>query len=62
VDGKAQFRKVKTGIASDTDFEVEGDVKPGDKVVTGPFRVLRTLKPGAALKIEEARRPGTEKK
>lgn len=62
VDGKAQFRKVKTGIASDTDFEVEGDLKPGEKVVTGPFRVLRTLKPGAALKIEEAKRPGTEKK
>lgn len=62
VDGKAQFRKVKTGIASDTDFEVEGDLKPGDKVVTGPFRVLRTLKPGAALKIEEARKPGSEKK
>ena len=62
VDGKVQFRKVKTGIASDTDFEVDGDVKPGEKVVTGPFRVLRTLKPGAAVKIEEARRPETEKK
>jgi len=61
-DGKAQFRKVKTGIASDTDFEVEGDLKPGEKVVTGPFRILRTLKPGTALKIEEARRPGMEKK
>ena len=62
VDGKAQFRKVKTGIASDTDFEIDGDVKPGEKVVTGPFRVLRTLKPGTAVKIEEARRPETEKK
>jgi HlyD family secretion protein len=62
VDGKAQFRKVKTGIASDTDFEVEGDLKPGEKVITGPFRVLRTLKPDTAVKIEEAKRPGTEKK
>ncbi|HKQ19400.1 MAG TPA: efflux RND transporter periplasmic adaptor subunit [Candidatus Eisenbacteria bacterium] len=62
VDGKAQFRKVKTGIASDTDFEIDGDVKPGEKVVTGPFRVLRTLKPGTAVKIEEARRPEKEKK
>jgi len=62
VDGKAQFRKVKTGIASDTDFEVDGDVKPGEKVITGPFRVLRTLKPGTSVKIEEPKRPGTEKK
>jgi len=59
---KAQFRKVKTGIASDTDFEVEGDLKPGEKVITGPFRVLRTLKPGTAVKIEETKRPGAEKK
>lgn len=56
VDGKAQFRKIKTGIASDTDYEVEGEVKPGDKVITGPFRVLRTLKPGAGVKIEEPKR------
>jgi len=59
---KAQFRKVKTGIASDTDFEVEGDLKPREKVIIGPFRVLRTLKPGTAVKIEEAKRPGAEKK
>jgi HlyD family secretion protein len=62
VDGAAQFRKVATGITSDTDMEVSGDLKPGEKVVTGPFRILRTLKPGAKLKIEEPKRPGTEKK
>jgi HlyD family secretion protein len=61
-DGVVQFRRVTTGIASDTDFEVAGELKPGDKVVTGPFRVLRTLKPGARVKIEEAKRPKTEKK
>src|SRR5712671_247735 len=60
-DGIVQFRKVKTGIASDTDLEVTGEVKEGDKVVTGPFRVLRTLKPGAKVKIEEAKRPKAEK-
>jgi HlyD family secretion protein len=61
-DGVVQFRRVTTGIASDTDFEVAGELKPGDKVVTGPFRVLRTLKPGARVKIEEAKRQKTEKK
>jgi HlyD family secretion protein len=61
-DGIVQFRRVTTGIASDTDFEVAGELKPGDKVVTGPFRVLRTLKPGARVKIEEAKRPKTEKR
>jgi HlyD family secretion protein len=61
-NGAVQFRRVTTGISSDTDFEVTGELKPGDKVVTGPFRVLRTLKPGARVKIEEPKRPKTEKR
>lgn len=61
-DGKARFQKVRTGIASDTDYEIEASVKPGDKVVTGPFRVLRTLKPDAKVKIEEAKRTPGEKR
>ena len=52
--GVAQFRRVKTGIASDTDFEVSGELKAGEKVITGPHKVLRNLKPGARVKVEEA--------
>lgn len=51
--GLAEFRRVKPGIASDTDFEVSGDIQPGDKVIIGPHKVLRTLKPGQKVKIEE---------
>lgn len=54
--GKAEFRRVKTGIASDTDFEVRGEIKPGDKVVIGPHKTLRTLKPGQRVKIEEPKK------
>lgn len=54
--GIAEFRRVKTGLASDTDFEVEGDLKPGDRVVTGPHRILRTLKPGQKVKVEEPKK------
>lgn len=57
-DGVAQFRKVRTGIASDTDLEVTGDVKEKEKVITGPNKVLRQLKPGSKVKIEE---PKTKK-
>ncbi len=59
--GAAQFRRVKTGISSDTDFEIEGDIKVGEKVVTGPFKVLRTLKPGSKLKVEELKAKGQGK-
>jgi len=52
VNGQAQFRRVKPGIASDTDYEVSGDLKPGEKVVTGPHKVLRSLRQGQRVKIE----------
>jgi HlyD family secretion protein len=56
VNGKAEFRRVKTGIASDTDFEVNGEIKPGEKVVIGPHKTLRSLKPGQRVKIEEPKK------
>ncbi len=59
--GAAQFRRVKTGISSDTDFEIEGDIKVGEKVVTGPFKVLRALKPGSKIKVEELKAKGQGK-
>jgi hypothetical protein len=57
-DGKVAFRKVVTGLSSDTDYEVTGELKPGEKVVTGPFRVLRTLKPEQRVKVEEPKKQG----
>jgi HlyD family secretion protein len=60
-DGEAQFRKVRTGVASDTDLEVWGDVKAKEKVITGPNKVLRQLKPGSKVKIEEAKAKKGEK-
>jgi len=60
-DGAAQFRKIRTGIASDTDIEVWGDVKEKEKVISGPNKVLRQLKPGSKVKIEEAKAKKGEK-
>jgi HlyD family secretion protein len=60
-NGTARFRKVRPGIASDTDFEVTGDVKAGEKVITGPYRVLRNLKPGQKVKEEKEKTKGATK-
>lgn len=59
--GAAQFRRVKTGISSDTDLEVSGELKAGEKVVTGPHKSLRNLKPGAKIKVEEPKTKRQEK-
>jgi HlyD family secretion protein len=51
-DGIAAFVPVRTGIASETDIEVFGDLKAGDVVVAGPYKALRELKPNAKVKQE----------
>jgi HlyD family secretion protein len=50
--GKAEFVPVETGISGTTDIEVLGGIKEGDEIVTGSYKVLRTLKPGASVKID----------
>ena len=51
-NGVAEFVKVRTGIASETMIEVFGDITDKDRVVSGPYKALRELKPGAKVKQE----------
>lgn len=53
VDGekKAKVRRVKTGISSDTEFEVLEGLVEGDQVVEGPYRTLaKELKDGDTIR------------
>ena len=50
--GKAEFRKVDTGITGATDIEVLNGLKPGDEIVTGSYKVLRTLRPATKVKVD----------
>ncbi len=59
VEGVAKFVPVRTGIASETEIEIYGDVHPGDLVVAGPYKALRELKPDAKVRQES---PGKGKK
>ena len=49
-----KFVPVRTGLASETMMEVFGELKEGDQVVSGPYRALREIKPGAKVKREQA--------
>ncbi|RKH36916.1 efflux RND transporter periplasmic adaptor subunit [Corallococcus sicarius] len=56
VDGenKAQVRRVRTGIASDTELEVLEGLQVGDRVVEGPYRTLsKELANGDAVREPE---------
>ncbi len=53
-DRKAEFVPVDVGIAGATDIEVLKGLKEGDEIVTGSYKVLRTLRPGTAVKIDNS--------
>ena len=49
---KAMFVPVSTGITGTTDVEVLDGLKEGDEIITGSYKVLRTLRPGSSVKID----------
>jgi HlyD family secretion protein len=49
---KALFVPVNTGITGTTDIEVLDGLQEGDEVITGSYKVLRTLRPGSSVKID----------
>jgi len=50
--GRVQFVQVDTGITGVTDIEVKSALKEGDEIVTGSYKALRSLKPGAKVKVD----------
>lgn len=57
--GKTEFVPVHTGITGTTDIEITDGLHEGDQIVTGSFKALRSLKPGARIKIDNSA-PKTE--
>src|SRR4029077_11431713 len=49
---KAVFRPVDTGISLVTDIEITKGLKPGDEIVVGSYKALRTLKPESRVKVD----------
>ena len=49
---KAVFMKVDTGITGTTDIEVLGGLNEGDEIITGSYKVIRTLRNEAKIKVD----------
>jgi HlyD family secretion protein len=49
-DNKVKFIEVATGITGESDIEITSGLSAGVEVVTGPSRVLKTLKAGDKVK------------
>lgn len=52
VDGKAHFTTVETGILSGTLIEIISGLEEGEEIISGSFKVLRTLKDHDPVKKE----------
>ncbi len=50
--GKLGFAKVDTGIAGELMIEIKTGLTPGQEIVTGPFKVLRQVKEGDKVIVE----------
>jgi len=51
LDGnKAKFKPVETGITGESDIQITSGLSEGEEVITGPSRVLNTLKEDAIVK------------
>lgn len=58
VGDHAEFRKIDTGITGTTDIEVLSGLKEGDQIITGSYKVIRTIRNEARIKIDN-RPPGS---
>ena len=52
----ARFRPLKTGIMGESEIEVLENLKENEKIVSGSYQTLRTIKEGAAVKTDKSAR------
>lgn len=57
---KAEFRPVETGLTGSSDIQVKSGLQEGDEIITGSYKVLKTLKNGAGVKIDNSQINKTE--
>jgi len=53
-DGEAAVRAVTTGIADDLHVEITDGLGAGDEIIIGPYRTLKKLHAGEAVRAKEA--------
>jgi HlyD family secretion protein len=57
---KVAFRKVETGITGTTDIEVLNGVKAGEEIITGSYKVIRTIRNDTRVKVDNKTPAKTE--
>jgi HlyD family secretion protein len=53
-NNKAEFHKVETGLTGTTEIQVKSGLTDGDVIVTGSYKVLKTIRNGAGVKVDNS--------
>jgi HlyD family secretion protein len=51
---KAEFHEVVTGLTGTTEIQIKSGLQPGDEIITGSYKVLKTLRNGAGVKVDNS--------
>jgi len=59
-NNKAEFHKVETGLTGSTEIQVKSGLAENDVIITGSYKVLKTIRNGAGVKVDNslANKPG----
>lgn len=55
-NGKVEKKVITVGLSDDLDTEVKSGLKEGEEVITGPYRLLRTLRKGDTAAIRHKKK------
>ena len=50
-DGKAKEVQVRVGLSDDTYQEIKDGPRPGEQIIVGPDRILRSLQDGDSVRM-----------
>lgn len=51
-NGQATYRKVETGITGATEIEITSGLTEGEEIITGSYKIIRTLRNDAKVKVD----------
>ncbi|HYX53631.1 MAG TPA: efflux RND transporter periplasmic adaptor subunit, partial [Candidatus Limnocylindrales bacterium] len=49
---KAEFRQVETGLTGASEIQIKSGLKENDEIITGSYKVLKTLRNGSGVKVD----------
>ncbi len=51
---KAEFHPVETGLTGTTEIQIKSGLQPGDEIITGSYKVLKTIRNGTGVKVDNS--------